>query len=238
MIFSHQRYTWPKVFPPLSEHERQISDDWLRHWHEVLPSRYRAVEQFNHTYPLRHIPDLGHFRTLEIGAGTGGHLQFEELDRQEYHCVELRENMASEIRRRFPSVTVTVANCQERTPYEDGYFDRSIAVHVMEHLTDLPRAVSELHRILRVGGIFSIVIPCDPGIAYKFARKISSERIFRRRYKMPYEWLMRREHVNSPAEIMSVMKTGFEVLERTFFPLSILPIVSANLCVGIAYRRL
>ena len=134
---------------------------------------------------------------------------------------------------------MTVASCQERTPYEDCYFDRIVAVYVMEeHLTVLPRAVPELHRILRVGGIFSIVIPCDPGIAYEFARKISSERIFRRRYKMPYMWLMRREHVNSPAEIMSVMKNGFEKKERTIFPLDMVPIVSANLCVGITYRRL
>jgi hypothetical protein len=87
-------------------------------------------------------------------------------------------------------------------------------------------------------GVFSIVIPCDPGIAYEFARKISSERIFRRRYKMPYMWLMRREHVNSPAEIMSVMKNGFEEKQRTFFPIKMIPIVSANLCVGITYRRL
>jgi SAM-dependent methyltransferase len=237
MFALHPRYSWPKVSPPLTEQQRQISDDWMRHWHEVLPNRYGAIEQFNHTYPLRHLPDQARFRTIEIGAGVGGHLPFEDLTRQDYHCVELRENMSAEIRRRFPNVTATTANCQERTEYADGTFDRAVAVHVLEHLPDLPKAAAELHRVLRKGGLFSVVIPCDPGIAYEFARKISSERIFRRRYKMPYMWLMRREHINSPAEVMSVLKQGFEEVDRTYFPLNFIPLVTANLCLGLTYRR-
>ena len=205
----HPRYVWPKNSLPLSDHERAISDDWMHYWHEVLPKQYGAIEKFNHAYPLRHLPDQPHFLTIEIGAGVGGHLEFEDLSRQDYCCVELRENMAAEIRRRYPTVGVITGSCQERLPYEDGSFDRAVAVHVLEHLPDLPRAVAELHRLLRVNGIFSIVIPCDPGIAYEFARQISSAPIFRRRYKMPYMWLMRREHINSPAEILSVLRSGF-----------------------------
>src|SRR5208282_205599 len=40
-------------------------------------------------------------------AGIGGHIEFEDLSRQEYHCIELRQNMSAEIRKRFPAVTVT-----------------------------------------------------------------------------------------------------------------------------------
>jgi len=233
----HPRYSWPKLSPPLSERERAINDDWLRFWHEILPNRYGMIEKFNHTYPLRHLPDQQRFRTIEIGAGVGGHLDFEDLSRQDYFCIELRENMAAEIKKRFPAVTVATASCEERTDFADGYFDRAIAVHVLEHLSDLPRAIAELRRLLRAGGIFSIVIPCDPGIAYELARQISSARIFRRRYKMPYAWLMRREHINSPAEIISTLKDGFDEVDRTYFPLSPIPAVSANLCLGLTYRR-
>jgi SAM-dependent methyltransferase len=233
----HPRYVWPKISPPLSENERAICDDWMRYWHEVLPQRYGSIEKFNQTYPLRYLPDQARFRTVEIGAGVGGHIEFEDLARQDYHCIELRENMSAEIKRRFPAVTVTTGSCQERTHYEDGYFDRAVAVHVLEHLPDLPAAVAELHRLLRVGGILAIVIPCDPGIAYEFARQISSARIFRRRYKMPYMWLMRREHINSPAEIRSVLRSRFDETNRAYFPLGLVPSASANLCLGITYRR-
>ncbi len=233
----HPRNSWPKLSPPLSERELAISNDWMHFWHEILPNRYGAIEKFNHNYPLRYLPDQGHFRTVEIGAGVGGHVKFEDLSRQDYHCIELRENMSAEIKKRYPEVTVTTASCQERTPYDDGYFDRAIAVHVLEHLPDLPRAVFELHRLLRVGGFLSIVIPCDPGIAYEFARQISSARIFRRRYKMPYMWLMRREHINSPAEICSTLKNQFEEIDRRYFPLRLIPLAAANLCLGMTYRR-
>ena len=59
--------------------------------------------KFNHGYPLKYLPDRPHFRTM-IGAGSGGHLSSRICLRQEYHCVELRENMSAEIKRRFPAV--------------------------------------------------------------------------------------------------------------------------------------
>jgi SAM-dependent methyltransferase len=189
------------------------------------------------TYPLKHLPEQSHFRTIEIGAGVGGHLEFEDLSRQDYHCVELRENIGVEIERRFPAVSVTTGSCQDSMPYEDGYFDRAIAVHVLEHLPDLPRAITELQRLLRVGGILAVVIPCDPGFAYELVRQISSARIFRRRYKMSYMWLMRREHINSPAEIISELRSGFEEIDRTYFPLAFIPVATANLCLGLTFRR-
>ncbi len=221
--------------PPLSAEAARIADDWMRYWHEVLPGKYGLVERFNHEYPLKHCPP-GRLTTLELGAGIGAHLALEDLSKQDYYCVELRENMAAELRRRFPSVTVLTENC-ETLPYSDAFFDRIIAVHVLEHLNNLPRAVGEVRRVLKVGGIFSIVIPCDPGTAYEIARKISSERMFRKRYKLPYMWLMRREHLNSPQEVFSVM-SGFEVIDREYFPFKLIPWSHANLCLGGTFRRI
>lgn len=231
-----KRYHWPKALPPLTPEQVEISNDWMRHWHEVLPNRYGIIERFNHGYPLRHLPAHRPFRTIELGAGTGGHLEYEDLSIQEYHCIELRENMASEIRRRFPSVTATVADCQQHLPYPDGYFDRAVVVHVFEHLPNLPGAVAELARVLKPGGIFSLVVPCDPGIAYEIARQVSSARIFRKRYHRPYMWLMRREHINSPREILWVMKGKMREIQRSYFPLGI-PIMNANLCVGLTFTN-
>jgi SAM-dependent methyltransferase len=230
------RHKWPKIPPPLTREQIDIMNDWMQHWHGVLPQKYGVIEHFNHTYPLSHRPS-GHIRTLELGAGLGAHAELEDLLTQEYHCVEIRENMAAEIRRRFPSITVLTEDCQGRLPYQDGFFDRIVAVHVLEHLPYLPRAITEAKRLLKLDGIFSIVIPCDPGVAYEFARKISSERIFRRRYKLPYMWLMRREHLNSPGEILSLLGNAFEEIDREYFPLRFLPISQANLCIGATFRR-
>lgn len=208
----------------------------MRLWHETLPRKYGAIERFNHQYPLRCLPELRPFRTLELGAGLGAHIAFEDLSIQEYHCIELRENMISEIMRRYPSVTAILGDCQKRIPYPDSFFDRAVVVHVFEHLPDLPAAVSELYRVLKPGAIFSLVLPCDPGIAYSVARKISAERLFRKRFNMPYDWLIRREHINSPQEILSVLRSGFWEIDRKYFPLRI-PVINANLVLGVSFRK-
>lgn len=235
-IPSLPRFVWPKDVPPLDSEQRLISDDFMRHWHDVLPNKYGAIEHFNHGYPLRFLPEQQHFKTLEIGAGTGSHLAFEDLSRQDYHCVELRQNMADAIKQRFPQVKATVGDCQRQLPYDDNSFDRIVAVHVLEHLPDLPGCLDEMQRILKPNGIFSIVLPCDPGAAYEIARKISAERIFRRRYKLPYGWLIRREHINSPYEILKLLDERFDEVNRSYWPLR-LPVSNINLCIGTTRRK-
>jgi SAM-dependent methyltransferase len=231
----YERFKWPKVVPPLSDKQRQINDDFVKHWHTVLP-RYSAIEKFNHTYALKFCPDAPTWRTLELGAGLGGHLAFEPLSKQEYHCIELRQNMADVLKERYPGVTAVVGDCQRHIPYEDNYFDRVVVIHVLEHLPDLPSALVEAARVLKPGGIFSVVFPCDPGLAYGLARKISAERIFRARYHLPYGWLIRREHVNSPSEILYVIAQHFDIFDRTYYPLHI-PIKDLNLCIGVSARK-
>ncbi len=229
------RHAWPKVFPPLSEAQKRINNEFVKLWHEVLPQRYGLAERFNNGYPLQSAVVGGPCRTLEIGAGLGEHIKYEDLATQEYHAVEFRPEMAAEIRRRFPKVRVEVTDCQERLPYPDAYFDRAIGIHVLEHLPNLPAALDQVRRVLKPGGVFAIVYPCDPGFAYWIGRKISAERLFRAKYGVPYGWFIRREHINSPKEIEIELARRFRLSGRRFFPLRI-PLVSLNLCVGVMAR--
>ncbi len=228
--------TWPKIFPPLSPEQERIRDDFVKLWHQVLP-RYRAIERFNHRYPLR---VGGAFRrTLEIGAGIGEHLEYERLTPQqerEYYCLELRENMSAEIRRRFPRVQTITGDCQRRLPFPDGFFDRVLAIHVLEHLPNLPAAVEEIYRVCdKQRGCFSVLIPCEGGLAYTLARRATAQRVFEKTYRQPYRWFIEREHLNRPAEILGVLRPFFEVANRRFFPFRI-PAVFCNLVIGLTLR--
>jgi SAM-dependent methyltransferase len=229
---------WPKTFPPLTAEQERIRDDFMHAWHEELPKKYGVIERFNHGYVVKHAP-REFTRTLEIGAGIGEHLAYEKLDdvqRAHYVAVELRPQMAEEITRRYPGVQVCVADCQERLEFEDDHFDRVLAIHVLEHLPNLPAAVRELHRVCnKRRGCCQIVIPTEGGLAYSLARRISAQRFFEKRYKMSYRWLIEREHINVPAEILEVLAAYFTTEHRSFFPLAI-PSVNLNLAIGLTLR--
>jgi SAM-dependent methyltransferase len=227
---------WPKIFPPLSLEQKRVSDDFMKYWHEVLPRRYGVIEKFNHGYPVRHAPK--DFKTtLEIGAGLAEHVEYEKLTPEQeadYVALELRPNMVAAIRQKFPRIQAREGDCQKRLPFADGHFDRILAVHVLEHLPNLPAAVREMHRLCDPErGVFSVVIPCEGGLAYSLARRISAQRIFEKRYKQSYRWFIEREHINRPAEIMAELAPYFEIRHRSFFPLPFLPFVFCNLVIGL-----
>ncbi len=228
---------WPKILPPLTAEQRRISDEFMKLWHEVLPRRFGLMERFNHAFPVRHSKP-GFATTLEVGAGLGEHLRYERLtpaQEKGYHCLELRENMAAEIRREFPNVQVLTGDCQKRLPFPDGYFDRVVAVHVFEHLPDLPKALAEIHRILnKERGQLLIVIPTEDSLAYKIARKISAERIYKKNFGGDYSWFYKREHINLPAEIQEEMAPYFVLKKRSWFPFFFTPRLFCNLCLGLS----
>jgi SAM-dependent methyltransferase len=58
----------------------------------------------------------------------------------------------------FPPVKLQVVKPGVRLPYEDGYFDAVFAWSVFEHVADVPFAFSEIHRVLRRGGVFLLQI--------------------------------------------------------------------------------
>jgi len=230
---------WPKILPPLSPEQQRINDDFMKRWHEVLPNKYGTIEKFNHRFPAKYSRP-GFLRTLEIGAGLGEHINYEKLTAEQeanYYALELRENMAAKIREHFPRVQAIVGDCQAKLQFDDNFFDRYIAVHVLEHLPNLPACLREAHRVLdKRRGQMLVVIPCEGSPAYSFARKISAQRIFEKTYNMPYKVFIGREHINVPREILAELHPYFTVESRSFFPLPFLPFVFNNLCIGLSLK--
>jgi len=235
-----QTAKWPKKLPPLSIEQKRISDEFMKLWHEVLPKRFGMIEKFNHMFPVRH-SQPGFVTTLEIGAGLGEHVHYEQLNPEQarnYYALELRENMAAEIRKNFPQIQAIVGDCQARLDFADGFFDRVVAVHVLEHLPDLPACIRETYRLLNPqSGRFLVVIPTEGSLAYTLARKVSAERVYKKHFGGDYSWLYKREHINLPREIMAELNPYFTIEARSFFPLPFLPFIANNLCIGLALKR-
>ena len=225
--------TWPKKLPELTPEQRRIKDDFMRHWLEVLPRRYGLIERFNHGYPMQWAAPGQ--KTLEIGAGLGEHLAYEDLSSGEYTAVEFRPEIANKLKARFPQAKVLSQDCQKPMPLPEAHFDRVLAIHVLEHLPDLPAAIREIRRLIKPSGRLCAVIPCEGGLAYGLARRISAKRIFEKRYQMPYDWCIQSEHINMPNEILEELGRSFEIESRSFFPLKI-PSVTFNLVIGLCLR--
>ena len=227
---------WPKKIPEFTEDQLRIRDEWMKYWHENLPNKYGLIERFNHGFPVKQMLKLVRVTTLEIGAGLGGHIAYENLDSQDYSVLELRDNMADVLKERYPMIEVHVGDIQKKTHFSDSQFDRVIAVHVLEHLPDLPSALREISRIMNDNGQLTIVIPCEGGLAFSFARYISSNRMFRKKFNMEYDWLIKSEHVNEPHEIIEEAEKYFVVTKKEFFPLAV-PFVFCNLCIGLDFAK-
>ena len=231
---------WPKVLPPLTPEQRRISDEFMKHWHDRLPGAwYGIIEGFNHKFPVQHSRP-GFTSTLEIGAGLGEHIRYESLSPEQeknYHALELRENMAAEIRKNFPRVNVAVGDCQQQLSFPEASMDRVIAVHVLEHLPNLPGAIREAYRLLhKQRGQFLVVIPTEGSLAYTIARKISAEREYKKKFGGDYSWFYKREHINLPHEIEAELAPYFTVEKRSAFPFPFFPMLFCNLCLGLSLK--
>jgi SAM-dependent methyltransferase len=58
----------------------------------------------------------------------------------------------------FPPVNLQVVQPGAPLAYRDGFFDAVYAWSVFEHVADVPFAFSEIHRVLRPGGVFLLQI--------------------------------------------------------------------------------
>jgi ubiquinone/menaquinone biosynthesis C-methylase UbiE len=166
-------------------------------------------------------------RTLEVGGGQGRHVKsvhhtFEEyclLDVRELPLVSYAEDLRVKGRLHF------VTGKAERLPFHAESYDRIIMMCVLHHVEDVEQCLREARRVCKPGGQISIYLPCDPGIIYRFIRKLILLTNSHSR-TIDYELVNAREHrghVFSIHRLIQEVYTSDTVSERrwpfTWFPL-------------------
>ena len=102
-----------------------------------------------------------------------------------------------------------------------------IAAHVLEHLVEPHRVLREWHRVLRPSGILTLVLPCDPGVAWRIGRAVGSRQRFID-VGIDYDYWMSREHVNPINNLVAFIRYYFRDLEEHWLPFHV-PSMDVNL---------
>jgi SAM-dependent methyltransferase len=90
---------------------------------------------------------------LDVGCGNGSYLGALHRDghRGAVFGMDMSEGMLPGARGRAPEAVLLVGDAQS-LPFPDGSFDRLLATHMLYHVPDRSRAISEFRRVLRPEG--------------------------------------------------------------------------------------
>ena len=116
-----------------------------------------------------------HFQvTLEIGSGTGEHLQFVKHTYEKYLLLDPE---VSEPIKKLAATSKKFEILQakaEKIPLPNDSVDRIVCTCVLLHLDNVYEALSEIRRVARNGSLVSLYLPMDPGMLYRYIRHLGS----------------------------------------------------------------
>ena len=194
--------------PPLHESENHgpgLAGFVLRNSRALIEAAYGAEVRFP--------------RVLEVGAGSGVHPGYVKHGFDEYILTDSSDEMLAQLASHNSDRRIKVEK-QDATSltYADASFDRVIAAHVLEHIVHPEKVVTEWARVLKPGGVLSIVLPCDPGIAWRLGRTLGPRRRAIKR-GLSYDFVMAMEHVNSIANLIVIIAHFFPDRREYWWPL-------------------
>lgn len=175
-------------------------------------------------------PETKFSEVLEVGAGTGVHLAHIKHQFDRYVMTDLNAPfLDAATLKKHPHGDKVVAMSQDATKldFESSSFDRVIAAHVLEHLPKPHEVLREWIRVLRPGGTLSLVLPCDPGFAWRLGRSVGARGKFTKA-GIDYDYWMAREHINAINNLVAFVRFYFRSRVESWRPL-LVPSMDINL---------
>lgn len=183
--------------------------------------------------------DMRFDRVIEVGAGSGVHLRYVRHTFGEYLMTDGSAAMLEQIpaeRRKHTGGTVKLAEADcTRLAFADASFDRLVATHVLEHVPFPHAVLQEWARVVRPGGTLSIVLPCDPGLAWRMGRYLGPRASARKR-GIDYDYVMALEHINAITNLVAIIRHQFPRRQERWWPLRV-PSSDLNLIYAVNITR-
>lgn len=167
-------------------------------------------------------PDVHFSKVLEIGAGTGEHLGYVRHTFDRYHMTDLSSSMLDKARNRHGNLEKVVFEQHDalNLSFPDQCFDRLISVYNLEHLPNPHEAIREWKRVVKKGGVISISIPTEGGLAWNTGRFLTTRRSFAKE-GLNLDYIIAREHVNACYRLVSLINYYFPEKSTNWFPFAV-----------------
>lgn len=180
-------------------------------------------------------PETRFDQVLEVGAGKMAHFRSVRHQFTRYVACDHDPLVIDYIAAQgFPKTVEFELLNGDLLPFSDSSFDRLIATHVLEHIPNPHLALDEWVRIVRPGGVVSIILPCDPGLLWRMGRHFGPRRKAEKA-GLPYDYFMAREHVNSIYNLKTIIDYHFPQKHEKWWP-AMLPIPDINLIYAVNIR--
>jgi ubiquinone/menaquinone biosynthesis C-methylase UbiE len=210
-----------KNFRPLPDFD-DLAARWLSNYDRSNYDRGLAAIVLRSTHSLIEEPfgAESHFsNVLEVGAGTLAHLPFVRHGYDRYVASDHDEDVLNAASEQAIPARVELMKLDGRSlPFEDNSFNRVIATHVLEHVPEPQLALEEWVRVLQPGGVLSLILPCDPGWAWRMGRYFGPRKQATRA-GLPYDYYMAREHINSIFNLHQIVSYHFPNRKVVWWPL-------------------
>lgn len=159
---------------------------------------------------------------LELGAAHGSHFKFIRHSFGTYLLTDIVDHGLTPAEAQGQSDAAGgrgVVRCEradaESLHYSDETFDRVLHTCLLHHLRDPEKALREMRRVTRPGGILSLYLPHDPGFIYSLLQRATTGRkqkraIQREGLQISPEYLRALEHPNHFLAIRALIREVFK----------------------------
>jgi hypothetical protein len=207
--------SFPRNRPPLTDaHEQIFAAEYRlnRQGDAVVEGLAKRLEGWMHRCVAKY---SGPNPTLELGAGTLNHLEYETI----IECYDIVEPFVELFSTRpLRNRLRHVYHDQSEIPLRPTYA-RIISIAVLEHMTSLPLELARSGLLLKPEGLFQAGIPSEGGFLWWLGWRCTTGISYWMRNHIDYGVIMRHEHVNTASEILALIHHFFGDVKLTRFPL-------------------
>jgi phosphatidylethanolamine/phosphatidyl-N-methylethanolamine N-methyltransferase len=160
------------------------------------------------------------YSILEIGAGKGEHFSYVKKPFDAYHMLDILPKPIEV--GGFPNTKwIQEDICNPKIKL--GRYDRIISMCVFHHLAEPALAIENIKNSLKVGGVFSLFLPSDPGILNRVVRKFFVTPAAKKLGFQYYELVNAREHKNHYWGLKKELEYQFQGYEvsKKYYPFGI-----------------